>query len=200
MTQQPFGTQQPFHPGAITEQQRERAISHLQSLYANGTLGEGQFNQRLDLAFAARDRAELSRALQGLARIAPVALTRPAPGQPTPAENVAGGLTHLSGLVTSFIGPAIVRALATPGSKLWWESSRAFSLQLTAFALGVAALVLTTILGFGGGIMTLGWLAWVGATVFASVRAFNGRPGTDGFGHLLLARPKAPQASLGYTR
>ena len=64
-----------------------------------------------------------------------------------------------SGLFTSFVGPAIVKASTRPGSALWWEASRALSLQLTALVAGVAALILSEILGLGG-IMFIGWLAW----------------------------------------
>lgn len=201
MTQQfPFGAPQQFVNGPLTEQQRERSIAHLQSLYANGTLSEAELDRRLGLAFAARDRMELNVALQGLARISPVALTRPAPGQPTGAENVAAGLVHLSGLFTSFLAPVIIRAVATPGSRVWWEASRAFSLQLTAFVVGAAAMILTAVLGLGGGLMGLGWLAWVGATIWAAVRAFNGQSGTGAAQPFLLARPQAPRPTLGYTR
>ena len=42
-----------------------------------------------------------------------------------------------------------------------------------------------------GGIMFIGWLAWLTATIWAGVRAFNGQPGTQPFEGLLLFRPKS---------
>lgn len=201
MTQQfPFGVPPQFANGPLTEPQRERVISHLQALYANGTLSEPELDRRLGLAFGARDRMELNVALHGLARIPPVMLTRPAPGQPTGAENVGAGLVHLSGLFTSFLTPVIVRAVATPGTRVWWEASRAFSLQLTAFVAGAAAMMLSMVLGLSGGLMGLGWFVWVGATIWASVRAFNGQSGTGTVEPYLLARPQAPRPAVGYTR
>ncbi len=185
---------QPYQPHntpyLISDDQRERAIGHLQAQYASGTIGESELDRRLDLALNAHDRVQLNRSLQGLARIAPVMLRPTAPGQPSPAENVGGGLVQLSGLFTSFVGPVIVKASTRPGSALWWEASRALSLQLTALVAGVAALILSEILGLGG-IMFIGWLAWLTATIWAGVRAFNGQPGTKPFEGLLLFRPKS---------
>ena len=180
-------------PNVISDDQRERAVNHLQAQYANGTIGEAELDRRLDLALNAHDRVQLNRSLLGLARIAPAMLRPTAPGQPNPAENVGGGLVQLSGLFTSFVGPAIVKASTRPGSALWGEASRALSLQLTALTAAVAALILSQLLGFGG-LMFIGWLAWLTATIWAGVRAFNGQPGTAPFEGLLLFRPKSSDA------
>lgn len=182
-------------PG-VTDQQRDRAVNHLQACYADRSIDEAELDRRLDLALNARDRVELNRSLVGLARIAPTVLTRPRPGQPTPAENMGAGLTHLSGLFTWFIGPVVVKAASQPGSRIWWEASRALSLQLTAGAVAAAGLLLAIIFG-SGGLLALGWLAWFVGTIWASVRAFNGKAGTGKAQAFLLAKPERPTPALG---
>ncbi|NHB83732.1 DUF1707 domain-containing protein [Tessaracoccus sp. HDW20] len=95
---------------------RDRAIAHLNDLYARNLINESELDRRLDKVLGARDRVELSRSLQGLARMAPVMLTPRAPGQPSPAENVGAGLVNLSGLMTSFVGPPSSRRPASPAA------------------------------------------------------------------------------------
>ncbi|HHT12348.1 MAG TPA: DUF1707 and DUF4870 domain-containing protein [Propionibacterium sp.] len=182
-------------PG-VSDQQRDRAVNHLQACYADNSIDETELDRRLDLALGARDRVELNRSLQGLARIAPAVLTRPRPGQPTPAENMGAGLTHLSGLFTWFIAPAVVKAASQPGSRIWWEASRALSLQLTAGAVLAAGFVVAIIFG-SGTLLGLGWLAWFVGTIWSSVRAFNGKAGTGKVQPFLLAKPERPRPVLG---
>jgi hypothetical protein len=183
----------------LSEAARDRAVAHLQACYASGQLNEADLDRRLDQALGARDRAELNRALVGLARIAPAPLRAPAPGLPSPADNVGAGMAHLSGLFTSFVGPAVIKAVATPGSRLWWESARALSLQVTMIVAGFAAMVASVVLGLTD-FMGLVWLVWFAATLTASVRAFNGQSGTGRFERVLLARPQAPRGQLPQTR
>lgn len=189
-------TDHPQQPATqITEAARERAIAHLQACYAQGQLDESDLDRRLDQALGARDRAELNRSLVGLARIAPAALRAPAPGVPSPADNVGAGLVQLSGLFTAFVGPAVVKAVARPGSRVWWEAARALSLQVTMMVAGFAAVVIGFVLGLES-LMGLVWLVWFAATIAASVRAFNGQSGTGRFEKVLLARPQPPRGQL----
>lgn len=183
--------QSPF--GGVTDEMRDRAVAHLTDLYARNLIGESELDSRLDKVLGARDRVELGRSLQGLARMAPAMLTPRAPGQATPAENVGAGLVNLSGLVTSFVGPAIVRTASKPGSRMWWEAGRALSLQVTFLALGLVLAVLSFVLGLNG-LMFIAWAAWAGSTIWSSVRAFNGKPSTGAVEPFLLARPKLPDA------
>lgn len=183
----------------LSEAARDRAVAHLQACYATGQLNEADLDRRLDQALRARDRAELNRALVGLARIAPAPLRAPAPGLPSPADNVGAGMAHLSGLFTSFVGPAVIKAVATPGSRVWWEAARALSLQVTLIVAGFAAMVASVVLGLSE-LMGLVWLVWFAATLTASVRAFNGQSGTGRFERVLLARPQAPRGQLPQTR
>ncbi|GAA4905625.1 hypothetical protein GCM10025789_26190 [Tessaracoccus lubricantis] len=181
-------------PG-VTDQQRDRAVNHLQACYADRSIDEAELDRRLDLALNARDRVELNRSLVGLARIAPAVFVPQRPGQAAPAENVGAGLVHLSGLFTWFIAPAIVKSVARPGSHLWWEAGRALSFQLTAAVVAAAALVLGIVLG-AEGFLFLAWLAWFGGTIWASVRAFNGQSGTGRLEPFMLARPNPPRQAL----
>ncbi|MFT3889938.1 MAG: DUF1707 and DUF4870 domain-containing protein [Arachnia sp.] len=191
----------PYHsPNLISDDQRERAINHLQAQYASGVIGEAELDRRLGVALDARDRVELNRSLQGLARIAPAVLRPTAPGQPSPADNVGGGLVQLSGLFTSFVGPAIVKASSRPGSPIWWEAGRALSLQLSALVAAVTVMIVSELLGIGGGLMFLGWLAWLATTIWATMRAFNGRPGTGALEGLLPFRPKPVPRALSNVR
>ena len=175
----------------VTDEQRDRAVSHLQAAYATGALDEAEFDRRLDTAFAARDRAELNRCLQGLARVAPAVQVLPPalrrPGQPTSSENLGAGLAHLSGLFTWAIGPAIAKSVATPGSKVWWEASRALSFQLTAAIVGLVGLGFAMVFDVGG-LLFLAWAAWFFGTIIASVRAFNGKPGLGSFERFMVHR------------
>lgn len=179
----------------VTDQQRDRAVSHLQASYAESVIDEAELDRRLDLALGARDRVELNRSLQGLARIAPAVLAPARPGQPAPAENLGAGLTHLSGLFTWFIGPAVVKAASVPGSRTWWEASRALSLQLTAGLVGVVSFVAAVVFGLDG-LLLAAWAAWFVGTVWASVRAFNGKSGTGHAEAFMVSRPQRPRGAL----
>ena len=181
----------PSRPGFITDQQRDRAVELLQNAYASGQLSEPELDRRLDQALGAIDKVSLNRALLGVARVAPAVLTPRAKGEPSPAESVGAGLVHLSGLATSFVGPAIVKTISPPGSRTWLEAARAMSLQITAAAFGVAALMLSILLD-AGWLFALAWAAWLGATIWASVRAFHGKSGTGLAEPFLLAKPQQP--------
>ncbi len=184
----------------LSEAARDRAVAHLQACYATGQLNEADLDRRLDQALRARDRAELNRALVGLARIAPAPLRAPAPGLPSPADNVGAGMAHLSGLFTSFVGPAVIKAVATPGSRVWWEAARALSLQVTMIVAGFAAMVVGLVLGLSRA--SWGWCGWCGSPL-RSPRASEpstGSQGTGRFERVLLARPQAPRGQLPQTR
>ena len=183
---------QPSFSG-ITDEMRDRAISHLTDLYAKNLISEAELDRRLDRVLNAQDRAALGRSLQGLARIAPALLTPRAPGEATPAENVGSGLVTLSGLVTSFVGPAIVKASSRPGSRMWWQAARALSLQVTLLTIGIVLAVVSMISGVGS-LMFLGWAIWVAATVWSTVRAFNGKSSTGMVEPFLIAKPQLPSA------
>lgn len=188
---------EPMRPNLVTDVQRDRAVDYLQQAYAKGALDAETFEDRLSQALTASTRGELNSSLRGIARVAdspshvlaqaPVAM----PAVPIGVQNVGAGFVHLAGLPTGFIGPAIVKAASTPGSRLWWEASRAMSWQITSLLLFVGVVVGSLILGIGEAVF-LGWLAWFVSTVIFAVRAFNGDNSTGRLERLLLFRPQAP--------
>ena len=180
----------------VTDEQRDRAIAHLQAAYANGTLNESEFERRLDAAFGARDRVELNRTLLGLARIAPQAFLPARPGQPAPADNAAAGLTHLAGLFTGPIVPAVVRAVATPGSRTSVEAGRALSFQVTALVIGLVSFVVGGLILESGGLMFLAWALWFFGTITAGVRAFNGKSSLGVFERFTLIKQQPEHRQL----
>ncbi len=176
----------------ISDTQRDRAVAHLQTQYAQGVIDEAELDRRLDMALEARDRAQLNSSLQGLARIAPQVLTRPSPGAPSPAENVGAGLVHLSAFITWCIGPAIAKAVAVPGTRMWWEAGRALSLQMMLGAIGFLSVLMAIVLG-AGHLVAIAWLIWVAGTIVAAVRAFNGQSSTGVLGERLPLAPRDPR-------
>ncbi|MCC2592780.1 DUF1707 and DUF4870 domain-containing protein [Tessaracoccus sp. OS52] len=186
-----------MRPNLVTDAQRDRAVDYLQRAYANGALEAEEFDERLSQALTASTRSELNSSLRGIARIAetPSMAMAPAPVAmppvPVGVQNVGSGLVHLAGLPTGFIGPAIVKAAATPGSRLWWEASRAMSWQISSLLGFIAVVIGSIVLDMAAPIFLAG-LAWFVGTVVFSVRAFNGEDSTGRLGHLMLFGPKAP--------
>lgn len=187
----------PLASQRVSDDQRDRAVDYLQQAYASGAIEADVFEERLGEALSATTRAELNRSLRDVARVAAPMLAARPPVARGPAvsraENVGAGLVHLAGLPTVFIGPAIVKAAATPGSRLWWEAGRAMSFQITSLFIGVGMVVLATILGVGGGFVFLSYLFYVMLTFAFSVRAFNGENSTGAIGRALPFRPRDPR-------
>lgn len=180
-------------PNLVTDQQRERAISHLQQAYAQGALDEVGFDERLARALTANTRGELNASLRGIARVAgPSSALAPAPVAlpvvPDRVQNVGAGLVHLLGIPTGFIGPAIAKALAPQGSRLWWEAGRAMAWQLTSLLAALVVFAGSMVLGLELPIV-LGWLAWLAGSAVFAVRAFNGQDSTGALGRALPFRP-----------
>lgn len=181
----------------VSDEQRDRAVDYLQQAYASGAIEADTFEERLGEALSATTRSELNRSLREVGRVAaPLLAARPPVAQSpavSRAENVGAGLVHLSGLPTVFLGPAIVKTLSTPGSRLWWEAGRALSFQLSSMFVGVAMVLLTILFGGGGGLVMLGWIAYALLTITFSVRAFNGENSTGAIGKLLPFKPQDPR-------
>lgn len=185
----------------VSDQQRDRAVDYLQQAYAAGGMEEEFFEERLGQALTAETRGELNRSLRGVARVAAPALARRPPvarphsveNAQDRAQNVGAGLVHLSGLPTIFIGPAIVKAVATPGSRLWWEAGRAMSYQLTSMILGVSMIMLSLITGVGEGIVFSAYVLYVVLALVFSARAFNGQASTGRLAPFLPFRPEDPR-------
>lgn len=189
--------QQSLRPNLVTDPQRDRAVDYLQQAYAAGALDEDAFDDRLAQALTASNRSELNASLRGIARIASASTGTlvPAPLAKPPVHqgvhNVGAGLVHLAGIPTGFIAPAITKAASVPGTRIWWEASRALSWQVTAMFAMMAAVLGAIVLGTGE-LVLLGGLAWFIGTLVFSIRAFNGDDSTGALGRLMLFRPEQP--------
>lgn len=187
----------PLSSQRVSDEQRDRAVDYLQQAYASGAIEADVFEDRLGEALSANTRAELNRALRDVGRVAAPLLAAKPPVAHNPAvsraENVGAGLVHLAGIPTVFLGPAIVKAAATPGSRLWWEAGRAMSFQVSSLIVGATMFTLATIMGGGFGLVFMAYLFYLLLTVIFSVRAFNGDNSTGAIGNVLPFKPRDPK-------
>lgn len=159
-------------PAPITPADRERAEGYLKDAYADGLLGEAEFDTRMGQVMAAGSRSELTASCAGIVGVRPS----------VPRPRIAGGTglataAHFSGIASSFIGPWLAYQVATPRSFARREAAKAFNFQvLTAVTLVV---VIAVGIAFGmpdvmGSVFLLGWLGWVISCVLGGVRAGQG--------------------------
>jgi uncharacterized protein len=152
----------------VTPAQRDRGVEILKEMYADGRLTHFEFDQRLDKALAAKTRAELNAAFDGLVSrpvptYAPIAFTPPRPVQRYPSSGRGlGTLAHWSGYPTFFVGPALIAA--TAGQKnpaVRRHAMEALNFQLTAFMMFVCMGILAGITeGFTWFLFPFAGLAW----------------------------------------
>ncbi|HMR50076.1 MAG TPA: DUF1707 and DUF4870 domain-containing protein [Arachnia sp.] len=187
----------------VTDAQRDMAVKQLSRSYGEGAIDEAELDRRLELALGARTRAELNQSLAGLVRIRPTTTDlqpRIYTGSREPAgtqnENLGAGLVHLSGLAGFFLAPAIVKAVSQPGSRVWWEASRALGFQISTLVYGAATMAAAMILpggGFWWTIFGLGWVAWFVLTLVGSARAFSGQQSFPQLERYMVVKPKLPR-------
>jgi uncharacterized Tic20 family protein len=166
----------------VTSQQRDQAEHYLQTAYADGRLGEAEFDRRIGQVIQASSRKELNDAFYGLVDVP----SGPRPGglanssrnhlaQQSNQGTAGGAVAHVSGLVTSFVGPAVGYAMSPQGSPARRESAKAFNFQLISIASLVIAeiihLGLPGLMNFIIGLMTI---AWVTLTIVGAVKAGRG--------------------------
>lgn len=169
----------------VSDIQRERTISYLQSAYADGRLDTSELDRRIGIALAAHTRADLNQAFSGVD--AP-ATSRPAAqlGLPVPyvthhpvkRSRAAAAFAHGSGLFSSIIGPGIVYAASTPGSVTRREAAKAFNFQLVALPIGF----LTGIMAgwFDADFISGAWaVVWFALTMIGAIKAHNGEDWTN---------------------
>ena len=162
----------------VGDAERARAESVLQEAYCTGRLDEVELDERLGLAMRAENRRELSAALAGLPRPAPMPFAHPAASPSRPDATVLGGVAHLSALFTWIVGPLVCYAVATPGTPARRESARAFNFQAIAGGIGLVTVILASILlpgEIGAVLVMLGWLAWFSLTIISGARAIGGQ-------------------------
>lgn len=181
MSSSPFGRLE--HSRLVSETERERVVAYLQEAYAAGHLDSAAFDERMGRALVARTRGELNPTFRGI-HLQPLSSAAVAARPGELPNGIRGGaaLTHLSGVFTSFVGPAIVFGAADPGP-LRAEAAKALAFQLMIVAMFVISgfaffllpnwlwlypLQMIAILGIGGL-----WLVGSGA---AALRALMGRP------------------------
>ena len=138
----------------VTSEQRNRAEKWLQEAYADGRIGEDEFDRRIDQVISAATRRDLDEAFVGLgqATVPPIAFGADgADGSdegPTRTKVRAdtgrrvAALAHLSPLFSWLLGPLLVFALTEPGSYPRREAAKAFNFQLTSTVAGLGATVL----------------------------------------------------------
>lgn len=166
----------------IGDAERARAEAVLQDAYCQGRLDEVELDARLGMAMKAQTRNDLSRSVAGLP-MRPAAMTpfvRPTPPMATrPGATSLGGFAHLSGTVTSFVGPLVCYAVATPGTPARREAAKAFNFQvISAIITMVSVLTIAMALpsSIGAPLVMIGWVAWFALTIIGSARAFSGQP------------------------
>ena len=194
---------EPLPGSQITELQRDRAVEYLQHAFATGVIETEGFEERVATALTASTRMELNSSLRGIARVAdaPTALGMAPMARPqvvSSAENVGAGFTHLSGfLFPFFLGPVIVKAVARPGSRLWFEAGRALSFQLTAITTALVLGTVMAVLDIGGPLFFLGTIGWLIATTLLAVRAFQGQNSTAGIERFMPFKPPRESRQIG---
>lgn len=168
----------PEHPSLsllATAADKERAEEALKDAYCAGRLDELEFDHRLDLVWGARTRRDLSATFADLPPVprAPVGPTRT-------GGTVAGGLAHLSALVTWVFGPLLVHSLSAPGSAARREAARAVNFQVVMAVILVGSVLLGALPVVPdvlvGAAVTFSWLAWLVLTVVGGARALSGQP------------------------
>ena len=167
---------QPYSAQRVSDLDRQRAAATIQEAYSQGRLDEVELDERLSMALNARTRRDLQHCVAGLPP-APLAAFRPAAVAET--GSVAGGLAHLSALVSWIFGPLLVHLTAAPGSTARKESAKAFNFQLTFGIVFLASAILGGMLlpdGLTGTLVMVEWILWVVFTIVGGARAISGQP------------------------
>ena len=175
----------PSLQSSVTPDQRDRAEAWLKDAYADGRVSELEFDTRMGQILAADNRKELNEAFYGLVHV-------PSPSQalgvhpayqpfvPAATRDKAsrGGaaVAHFSALFLSVLGPALVYAVAAPGSATRREAARSFNFTLTMLVGFVSTGMLAGITGVGtlGLVALLFALSWVVLTVVGGAKAAQG--------------------------
>ncbi len=153
----------------------------LQAAFADGRIDHAELDRRIGGALDAKDRADLSYALRGLSlagRTAPAPASRavgrgpafgvavPGPA-PTPDERTWALIAHWSGIVTLFVGPALIAM--TKGKRSRFVRAQAFEAANfhLAFLAAIIGLGLVTAVTFGlagllFGPLAMAWLLLAG--------------------------------------
>lgn len=176
----------PVIEGPITEDQRDRAERMLHQALRDGRLTTWDFEERFTKAMNASRISQLHAAIGNIPAVSQAVVqvrqqyrdqfaqpARPVPSAIQVDTNGVAALTHLSGLFTWILGPALFYVGARPGSPMRREAAKAFNWQLLSGLLFITCAIVTSILGLGD-LMVLGWLGWVALTIIGGVQAGRG--------------------------
>lgn len=177
----PFNLPQDSAGLPVTPEQRQRVQDYLIAARDQGLIGQGELDGRLAAALIARNRGELDQTYADIQlNTAPntqqhvdygyqnagsgYTYQAPYPVQtnfPSPTQGMgAARAAHFLGLITSFIGPAVIYVMSQKGTFANREAARAFNFQLTMFVGFVIAGLLEDFIGLGivGGVIGMMWL------------------------------------------
>lgn len=182
----------------VSHDERERAVAMLQDAFSEGRIDNTELDQRIEQALAAVTRADLSSALRGLmpstsGSASVSASVRPAQAPRTTAATAAATslerswamVAHWLGLVSSFVGPAIVAAVKGQSRYIREQALEAVNFQLTFLGASVAlALVTGVTFGIAGVFFPLLGMAWLVLGGVAGLLAAGG----NGFRYPFILR------------
>ena len=170
----------------VTPEQRDRAEDWIKDAYADGRISESELDSRMGQVLGATTRKELNQAFYGLVQV-PSASTaiglHPAyqplvrPEARDRAGNGVAALAHFSTFFVWLLGPALIYALSSPGTKARREAAKAFNFTLVTFFGLVGTSILNGITGLDifdvlGGLIFVGWIV---LTIVGGAKAAQGQ-------------------------
>lgn len=169
----------------VTDEQRDRAEDWLKDAYADGRVSESEFDTRMGQVLSATTRRDLNSAFHGLVQVPSVSTAvglhpayAPLVRQETRdrAGNAVGSVAHFSTFFTWLVGPALVYALSSPGSRARREAAKAFNFTLVTFFGLIASTIAASATGLHIFDMLTGLIVvgWVVLTVVGGAKAAQG--------------------------
>ena len=157
----------------VSHAEREPVIEQLKQAYTEGRLDHDEFDLRVHLAMTAKTRSELAVVLRDLTPPPPVAPRRPAGRavdvESTASDRMLAALAHLSGAVSTVVGPLVLMLLYRRRS----EYARRHAAEALNFQLTLLLIVIVTF-GLGGVLYAVSWIvAGVAAVVAMTGERFR---------------------------
>lgn len=161
----------------LTHTQRDEAAEQIKTAYTEGKLDEAEFEERLDLAMAAKVHADLEPLLNDIAPAPQQASQPPAPpggGPRNGNERLLAGGSHVSGYFLSALGPLLVLLVSDRSSTfVRRHATEALNYQLTFVVASIVLLGLSWLI-----LPFLAWLllflGWIFLPVVAGVAGLTG--------------------------
>ncbi|TQN28631.1 putative Tic20 family protein [Haloactinospora alba] len=161
----------------LTHAQRDEAAEQIKTAYTEGKLDEAEFEERLDLAMAAKVHADLEPLLGDIAPAPQQTFPSPAPADAGPRsgnERLAAAGSHVSGYFLSALGPLLVLLVSDRSSTfVRRHATEALNYQLTFVVASIVLLGLSWLI-----LPLLAWLflflGWIFLPVVAGVASLAG--------------------------